>query len=282
MSVRCPIDLNNIAIAKLKEEKPNEAIHLLRLAMMSIKNQFAKRDTSPRESSQEQVPSVSCFDHRSHRRQQFPFSSSGSSFDFQGYYEQEQYEESPSCDSNDEDCEQITDLDGSIFTPFLHSVAILSDAALHQSKDLDQSILSLYDRAFFIGNDENADQDSVSSVLVYNLALVNHLCGIEKNDQTYLTKALKLYHMSLTIGLQVDSAPLDADVLIMALYNNIAHIHFHQFRIAETRSAMGEMRSLILESEHTSPLLNEDDYSLFYLNAIFSQGILNLNSAPAA
>jgi hypothetical protein len=280
MSVRCPIDLNNIAIAKLKEDKPNEAIHLLRLAMMSIKNQFAKCDTSPRESGQ-QVPSVSCFDHRSDRGQLFPFSSSGSAFDFQGYYEQEQYEESPSCDSNDEDCEQIMDLDGSIFTPFLQSIAILSDAALHESKDLDQSILSLYDRAFFIDNDENAEQDSVSSVLVYNLALVNHLYGIERNNQTYLTKALKLYHVSLMIGLQIDSALLDADVLIMALYNNIAHIHFHQFRIAETRSSMGEM-SLILESEHTSPLLNEDDYSLFYWNAIFSQGILNLNSAPAA
>jgi hypothetical protein len=260
MSVRCPIDLNNIAIAKLKEDKPNEAIHLLRLAMISIKIQLAERDTSPRrKSSSEQVPSVSPCDHRSDGRQP----------------------SSPPCDSEEEDYEQITDLDGSICTPFLQSVVILSDATLRQSKDLDQSIISLYDRAFFIGNDENADQDSVSSVLLYNFALVNHLYGIEKDDQTYLTEALKLYQMSLKIGLQIDIVPLDADVLIMALYNNMAHIHFHQFRIAETRSAMDKM-SLILESEHTSPLLNEDDYSLFYLNAIFFQGILNLNSAPAA
>jgi hypothetical protein len=252
MNVRCPIDLNNIAIAKLKEEKPNESIHLLRLAMISMKNQFVERDTSPHKSSQ-QVPSVSRFD------QQLPFSR-----------------------SKDEDYEQITDLDGSICTPFLHSVVILSDATLHQSKDLDQSIISLYDRAFFIDNDENADQDSVSSVLLYNFALVNHLHGIKKDDQACLATALKLYQMSLKIGMQIDIVPLDADVLIMALYNNMAHIHFHHFRLAEARSAMVEM-SLILESEHTSsPLLNEDDFSLFYLNTIFFQGILTLNSAPVA
>jgi hypothetical protein len=61
----------------------------------------------------------------------------------------------------------------------------------------------------------------------------------------------------------------------------MAHIHSHQFNIAETRSAMDEM-SLFLESEHTASLINEDDYALFYLNAMVFHGELSLNTAPAA
>jgi hypothetical protein len=175
----------------------------------------------------------------------------------------------------------MMDIDGSIYTPFLQSIVILSDAALHRSKDFDQSIVALYDRAFFIANDEKADEESLSSVLLYNMALVNHLYGIEKGGQPFLTMALKLYQVSLKIALQNNIFRLDAHVLVIALHNNMAHIHSHQFSIAETRSAMNEM-SLFLESEHTASLINEDDYALFDLNAMVFHGELSLNSAPAA
>jgi hypothetical protein len=281
MNVPCPIDLNNVAVGKLQEEKPDEAIHLLRNALADIKNQFAERAIiSPSCKTSQQVSSVSGFDDRCERGRQFLSSQPGTSFYFQGYDEQEQHEESPSFDSNDEDCEHMVDIDGSICTPFLQSIVILSDAALHRSKDFDQAIVALYDRAFFIANDENADKESLSSVLLYNMALVNHLSGIEKGDQTYLTTAFKLYQMSLEIAIQNDIFPSDADVLIMALYNNMAHIHSHQFSIAEARSAMDEM-NLVLEDEHTSSLINEDDYALFCLNVMVFEE-LKLNSAPAA
>jgi hypothetical protein len=282
MNVTCPVALNNVAVGKLQEEKRDEAIHLFRFALTYIKNQFTRRaNLSPCKNSQ-QVSSVPRVDDRCDRgKHLFSSSQPGTSFDFQGNDEQEQGEESPSCDSNDEDCERMMDIDGSIYTPFLQSIVILSDAALHRSKDFDQSIVALYDRAFFIASDENADEESLSCVLLYNMALVNHLYGIEKGDQTSLITALKLYQMSLKIALQNYIFPLDADVLIIALYNNMAHIHSHQFSIAETRSAMNEM-SLFLESEHTASLINEDDYALFYLNVMVFHGKFSLNSAPAA
>jgi hypothetical protein len=136
----------------------------------------------------------------------------------------------------------------------------------------DTSFLTMYKQAFLVQVDAlSSDDDSaLSAVVLFNMALLHHVQCLTDGTSEALERANRLYSMAVDIVLVFDS-PKGTCLLLLALYNNLAHISSLLFRTDEMIDHLEQMRrilatdGLLEEEKH----VNIDDYAIFSLNTMF-------------
>lgn len=141
----------------------------------------------------------------------------------------------------------------------------------------DESILAIFDRAFLVG-DSGIDKNLLVAVILYNMALTYHT---HSGNSAVVRRALNLYKISLNYLERVMLPNPEVGLLIMALYNNIAQIQTHNCSLQESELSMKKLAQL-LETLMPSNPLEQEEYSLFYLNAVVFLGKRTHRIAPAA
>jgi hypothetical protein len=152
----------------------------------------------------------------------------------------------------------------------------------------------IYDQALTISNSSQNDE-VISATILYNVALLHHLKGIDQGKCVYLNKALRLYQTALVILARCDDDSLSTSsirhgitLLWLALLNNSAQIHLHLFQPECLDESLCYIRFIlndasIINAASSSRDDNEEGdynyYSFFFLNTMICSGF---NIAPAA
>ena len=223
-------------------------------------------------------------------------------------------------DDQDGDCEEEEEEEKGF--PPIGSVPVLTgnDASstrnnggrLHHSECFDYAFLYLFDRALTIdtnqqqqmagvaGGDPTFDETEnniMTAIIVYNMALVHHMRGMSRGKSKHLEKAAQMYRMSLHMirratsedgcssGGYEDSSDNDnveVTLLLLANLNNLAQIHSH-FCLNDLMNSYVESMRVVL-AECSGDSIAESDYSWFFMNILFHhhQGRRAFAAAPAA
>ena len=143
---------------------------------------------------------------------------------------------------------------------------------------------TIYDRALFVCNSEQ-DDELLSASILFNMALLHHLRGLEQNKSVNLSKASRLYETGLLIleRCAFDSVACPSlNLLRLALLNNSIQIHLLEFDRDGVDECLFYMQSILDDAimknlEHD----NHEDFSFFFSSAMMSSPDV-LNLAPAA
>jgi hypothetical protein len=170
----------------------------------------------------------------------------------------------------------------------INPYSVLSSKLTHSSAQHDHhhdaSFLTLYDRAFLVDTKASADDLDpclLLAVVLYNMALLHHTRGLDQGQASYLTSARQLYQLALGI-VQQPLAEHPPSLLWLALCNNVAYIDSYLLRVSDMKHHLQQM-SRVLRCDDLPDLdeTDDDDYMIFYLNAMFGEED-NLVVAPAA
>jgi hypothetical protein len=268
------VDLNNSAVAFLQEERPKQAIDLLRVAVTNLaKDQYSvcRPDASFQQSCESVGP----------RRRLV--SECSIDADSEDAANESAVSSLPSNeDEVDDDCSQYMDFDQEHVKPSVLGVPIF-EVLVSRPQTKDNSLLSLYNHALLVSLNEQ-DQELISAVVLYNMALVNHCRAIERGISSLLQIALELYEMALGIVSQdqeCTQSQHEHNLLYMAILNNMAKIHADLFAVDEMRHCINSLRKILSVLHHEGCCcIDESDFTFFFMNAM-----LNLEDpflAPAA
>jgi hypothetical protein len=266
----CPnIFLNNEAVALLQVGSSREAMEILRVSLTDLKKQFLCRDscstvtTSKSRTSDQGLREQQDLAHDA----SLPYIGGSSTSLF--------CEDGSLSNSSIDTSMDIIDDDS--YKHSLESVPVLTDILLHRNKMNDDEYLSMYDRALLVSDDEQ-NREVLTAVILYNMALVNHGRGINLGRSKFIAKALKLYKLSLEVLLKSEDKERPVNLLLLAIFNNSAHIYSQFFNIEGMRQCLDCMRQVLSHAEGTT---DSEDYIIFFMNALFTRGE-ELTLAPAA
>jgi len=170
----------------------------------------------------------------------------------------------------------------------VNSVAV--KAKIHDSNKV--SFQFLYQRAFLV-SEEEPSRNLKTAVVLYNLALMNHLIGLETEVSKRFVGASNLYSCALdiikthcrTFGSQ------RALLVIMGIANNHGILNWQQSsNLDEARKCFALVQDislhagtfLVSEQPFAAAIIDEDQYSLFLMNAIILGTKGSIASASAA
>jgi hypothetical protein len=153
---------------------------------------------------------------------------------------------------------------------------------------------AMYDRAFLLSSvlhhsTPTAYRHFVSSaVVLYNLGLAYHLSALKTGVDVEFESAQDFYAMSYRIMSCSEVAPLlqrslphqlrnDLSRLLMALFNNMAHINAHFSRLTEMNGYLVLLETFMNLNE---PTCLDDEYLFFYFNCSITRSAPR--PAPAA
>jgi hypothetical protein len=283
------IEINNSAVAAMQQGRAKESIELLREAIANLKDHFLisrsplssttssrgtplphRRRTLPRAVSDSSIETP-----LPRRRRELPRASSESSFETQS--DLSSSSSSLSFNDDEDDYFSAMEIDAKQDQPSFHSVPVYAKTSSHLSRKEDDAVVLLYDRAIIVFPDEQ-DKELLTGVALYNMALANHCRAIERGNSNLLTVALKIYEMAVDIIKYSKIQSGNADLLQLALYNNMAQIHCISFSTEEMITCLGETRTFLAAATDESLLY--DDYNFFFMNTMFQ--IEELSLAPAA
>jgi tetratricopeptide (TPR) repeat protein len=104
-----------------------------------------------------------------------------------------------------------------------------------------------------------------SACVMFNLALVHHWRGIHFGLSSLLPKALKLYEMSFS--LIQNGANFDTQHLVLALLNNMGHIHHELLQYNQARQCFKNLKELL--TERAASASDGPDIQGFLMNIMF-------------
>jgi hypothetical protein len=250
MNLSMACDLNNLAIAKLKQSGRNEAMRLLRIAVTTLKGQLVqdtKHFCEENLACPELPRQVSSVDHESLSSRRF------------------------NADPNDSSCtnDGRDGYIGLINSEIDEQPALLLSIPIWARDELasieGQSPVDIYDRALHIVTHEGSIE-LLCAVAIYNMALTFHIAGLEANR--HLAGAMKLYETVLEmIRAHHDTLPDIAGLLLLAVYNNMAHIHSLHSCLDEAEKSLHALRQ-VLDTRLCCKLVNKDDYFFFTLSTM--------------
>jgi len=133
-----------------------------------------------------------------------------------------------------------------------------------------------FPRAFeFLHEKDSSDDDSsnslisISTVILFNIALACHCQGIETGDTRAYMKALAVYTKAYTLVEKQDlSASNSLVVVMLSILTNTIHIHSILHNTVELQAAM-RMFCRIYEWARHSCALKEEDRRFFSSRALF-------------
>jgi tetratricopeptide (TPR) repeat protein len=237
--------LNNSAVMYLQAGRLHEAMELFQIALSKLRDQFVEHQESDWEGNQSDC-------------------------------------EKPIDQGDDEDqymeCEQDI---SEIFSKPSMSISVFSSVPVWMPQDT--SFLTFYDRALLVDiNTPCHDRELLSAVILFNMALLHHSRGITCGKTDCLERASRLYQIALDV-LQKQIEHSTNYLLLMAIFNNMAHIDSHLFRMEEMKGSLKAMFNILTSDDIDDDefALEEDDYTIFFMNAIFGNE-KELTVAPAA
>jgi tetratricopeptide (TPR) repeat protein len=263
------IEINNSAVAAMQQGNAKKSIELFRKAIANLKDHylpnrlplsfFPSSRGTPLPPQRRELPRLVS---DSSIETQSDLSSSSSSLFF---------------NAEDDDYLSAMNIDAKQDQPSLLSVPIYAKTSSYFSSKEDDAVIRLYDRAIIVCPDEQ-DKELLTGVALYNMALVNHCRAIERGTSDLITVALKIYEMAAAIMNDSKIQSGAADLLQLALYNNMAQIHSICFATREMFTCLDKTRTFL--SAATDESLHYDDYDFFFRNTVIQ--IEELTLAPAA
>jgi hypothetical protein len=186
------------------------------------------------------------------------------------------------------------DVNDASHNPSLHSVSIPGSELCMDGKGWDQkNIFIFYPRAFILDETPQNQEDAtrVAAVVLYNLALIQHVRALQNNEGdcrfVMLSRAGGLYKAAQDIactGWNQDAC-LDLYCLPLALASNLGHIYGHSHQKLSDFSKMRDCLNCLIELvtfPEAPAYLSEDDFEFFYMVIVIFQESPGLTLAPAA
>lgn len=153
------------------------------------------------------------------------------------------------------------------------------------TKDSTDNLFVFYSRVFVFAERNQGPPMREFVVLLYNLALAHHEEGIHKNTPSLLEDSLEFYEMAVDIMKSLSQQMDDYDLLLLlAVVNNMGHIHSHLLNFQETREKVELVKRLTAvanKRRNQSTTGSETEYSFFFQAAVSHDG-RELSAAPAA
>lgn len=135
------------------------------------------------------------------------------------------------------------------------------------------SMFTLFHRALAIPhcNAMEGNTDRIMAVLLYNMGLSLHLQALRSGRTTELNGALQLYEMAFAV---VEDAWSELEVndlmlLLLALFNNMGHIHSSRFDNVKTRTCLDWLKTLAANPVFQA-LMERPEYAPFFLKLLVS------------
>jgi tetratricopeptide (TPR) repeat protein len=235
--------LNNSAIMYLQAGRSIEAMELLQIALSKLRDQFMDCHDSDWEDNCDEEEAIK-----------------------------------HDVDEGEDDCMKC---DQDFSEPCTKPISLFSSVPVRMPQDT--SFLKFYDRALLVDTDCPChDHELLSAVILFNMALLHHSRGIACCKADCFERASRLYQIALDI-LQKQLDYSTNYLLLMAIFNNLAHIDSHLFRMDEMKSSLEEIRTILTSDviDDDALSLDEDDYAIFFMNAMFGNE-KEITVAPAA
>lgn len=129
------------------------------------------------------------------------------------------------------------------------------------------------------------DLNIMLGVLLFNLSSAHHYMGLRSGRSSDLCNALNFYQLALlTLENVTEDKCLEnaAMILLMcSIYNNMGHIHSYFRNLAETKSCLECLKSLLLSEESLAYELYEKQY-IFFMQYLLINPEEQFCLAPAA
>jgi len=165
------------------------------------------------------------------------------------------------------------------------SVPILDAQQACANVNSPANLFTFYPRMFRIVDSSNLGISQLLVVLLFNLAVTSHVDAIseEEPQPAHLRKVLELYETAMRVA-HTAWCPEDAQTLLsvlIALTNNVGHIHSHLLNFQQTRESLALQMHLLGQATEESPLAMED-YEVFFESVCIYLDGNDLCLAPAA
>jgi hypothetical protein len=161
-----------------------------------------------------------------------------------------------------------------------HVNSVEINMQLEQADPADDDHMLVFNRAMVVSDSAPKHVDVTLVSILYNLALVSHLVGLQTRSEARFRMALRFYGMAYEIIQRHDDKSIFDDLLILALVNNLGHTQRRLGNLDDAKRQSDFLRSSVglgSDPNSYSPQVNEIDYVFFYLNALEERV-----SAPAA
>jgi hypothetical protein len=253
------VALNNSAVAYLLSGRPKRALALLSKATTILKDHFADTEAPCPRSSPSRGHQLPRFVYASSPQHQSNLSSSSSS---------------RTCNGEGDGNSSAMEMDVEQDQP-----SVLSFQVRTSSLSQDVPLILNYSRALTVCEDVE-DKDLLTGVVLYNMALVNHCRAIQLGISSLLSIALNLYKIAATV-LERNTGDVDAsnELVLLALYNNMAQIHACQWSSQDVRVCIDKIR-MLLSTVSAESFIDEEDFHFFSVNTLLH--VEDMNLAPAA
>ncbi|CAB9505765.1 expressed unknown protein [Seminavis robusta] len=183
-------------------------------------------------------------------------------------------------------------------------------SSANSNQSVSENIFTFYQRAFVLtttsatmessnlegDNNNNDDTSKQSAVLLYNMAVAHHNYALYRRDPVAahgeFRTALVFYDMAFSMiqeSLATEEDDEDFLLLLLAVLNNLGHIHAHRYNYLETQemlSSLQEILAAIRPASGEASIMdcsrnNRDDFLFFYKNLVVYQE-QEFAAAPAA
>jgi hypothetical protein len=259
------VALNNSAVTSLMRGRHKNALALLSKATAILKDHFATtEETSCSRSSSNETPLP-------HRQSELPRFVPKSSAQHQSNLSSSPY--SLSCNDEGNGCSSAMEIVVERDQPSVCSLQVLTS-----SLSQDVPLILNYSRALAIADDVQ-DRDLLTGVVLYNMALVNHCRAIEHGISSLLSISLNLYKIAATVLERSSYVDASNELVLLALYNNMAQIHAYQWSSPELRVCIDNIR-MLLSTVSAETFIDEEDFHFFCVNTMLH--VEDINLAPAA
>jgi hypothetical protein len=261
------VALNNSAVTSLLRGRPKKALALLSAATAILKDHFAGTNVQERSrSSFNETPLP-------HRQSQLPrFISKASTQQHQSNLSSSPY----SLPSDDEGNEYSSAME---INAEQDQPSVLSFRVRTSSLSQDVPLILNYSRALAIV-DGVEDKDLLAGVVLYNMALVNHCRAIELGISSLLSNSLSLYKMAASVLERSSDVDASNELVLLALYNNMAQIHAYQWSSPEVRVCVDNIRILLSTVSAEKSFVSQEDFRFFCVSTMLH--VEDINIAPAA
>jgi hypothetical protein len=245
MNTRNLIDLNNRAVTSLLQGRHKEAMALLRTAITDCNDSVADRNFS----SETGLPNPSVA---------MPDVPSPSSTTLVSSNEKDDDEHSSSHIEVDQKQDKT-----SIFSVPLWT----ADTEESFPRRQDETSIFMYAEALVLVYTDHYKRLLIG-VLLYNMALVHHARGIERNASNLLTAALKFYSMAVNVTQCRNDGIIASDYwLLLAIYNNMAQLYLSRANSDKLCQCLGNIQTL-LAANRVEQVVDVDAYAFFLTNAM--------------
>lgn len=124
---------------------------------------------------------------------------------------------------------------------------------------------AFYNRMVTRDSKQSHTSSHLLCMLFFNLAVAHHQLGLSSGQSAELTTALQLYQLAFSMveGSASDFLLGDQQMLLLALYNNMGHIHSCFCRTAETQACVQWIQQVFLAFPKAAPFLESRDFQFF-------------------